>query len=199
MNGLQYSREFLCLSTNIDTNINLWPFKIHTNPDQEYLVANCKPRSKKSTYRIWNLEFWQMTKNIEAPWLESEETLLDICQRFSVNITGIIESICELVDNSRTSNNVRAKFLMGWSMLCTFLRSGMWILCYEFSMHSDFRSSITVSKLAAQMFICINGPPALVRVLRKWLMRHRSTLDNQSPKMKPQEITDLAFPQKLFC
>ena len=54
-----------------------------------------------------------MTKNIEAPWLESEETLLDICQRFSVNITGIIESFCELVDNSRTSNNVRAKFSMG--------------------------------------------------------------------------------------
>ena len=80
-----------------------------------------------------------------------------------------------------------------------FLRSGIWILCYEFSMHSDFRSSITVSKVAAQMFLCVNGPPALVRVLRKWLMRHRSTLNNQSPKLKPQKITDLAFPQKLFC
>ena len=169
----------------------------------ESRTTNQSQRNQLAEFEILNPDKWPI--NIEAPWLEGEEILLNICQTFSINTTGIIESFREFVDNPRTSNDVMKKKVFNGLINLIPISSAaaergfsvMNLVC------TDLRSSIKISNVAAQMFISINGPPTHLwnpeRALRKWLTRHRSALDNQSRKVQPQVISDLSFPQKLFC
>ena len=70
----------------------------------ESRTANQSQHQQLEKFQILNPDKWPA--DVEAPWLEGEETLLDICHTFLIKTAGLIEAFREFVDNPRTLNDI---------------------------------------------------------------------------------------------
>ena len=143
--------------------------------------------------------------NGETPWLEEENSIAKICDRFNIYSRDIVTSFKEFFSHPRI---VPAEFdekLIQGSLNVFPISSAeaergfskMNLIC------SKMRSSMTIKHLTSLMFVSITGPPVHLWDARyatsKWLQKHKSTSDNRTRQCKQSSISDLNKVQQLFC
>ena len=141
-------------------------------------------------------EKWPRGENI--PWLKGEQDVISLCERFSINVTGIITSYREFFNDPRNIPSlVEERLLKGFIQIVPVSSaeaergfSQMNLVC------TKSHSSMSVSHLSSLMFISIDGPPVQFweasSAVQQWLEHHKSAENNQTRKMKQMTEAELA-------
>eukprot|EP00794_Sanderia_malayensis_P019804 gene19804-21744_t len=143
--------------------------------------------------------------DVDAPWLQGEQQLIELCRRFHVSNDGqgLIMAFREYVSDPRKTprciGNVIQEILYTIPISSSEAERGfsqMNLVC------TPARSALAVKTLSSLIFISINGPPPNLwnaqDAVARWLLSHRSALAPERKKRVVKKIEDLNSLELIF-
>ena len=143
--------------------------------------------------------------NVKTPWLEGENSIIEICNRFHFYSKEIIPSFREFFNDPRSvPKEINEKLINGFINIIPISSaeaergfSKMNLVC------TKIQSSMTVSYLSSLMVISINGAPVqlwnVANATSKWLQKHKQADENRTRKCKDISVNDFNKVKSLFC
>ena len=143
-------------------------------------------------------------EDYDIPWLEGENTIRHLCERFFIPQEGIIPSFREYMSNPmKVPGQIQKSMIYGLAMMIPVSSSEAERGFSQMNLVStSSRSVLTIQNVSSLLFIGVNGPPSHlwdpVPSLAEWSKRHYHATDNLSRKRIAVMEKDLTSVEKVF-
>jgi hypothetical protein len=175
-------------SSRMTTQINRKQFCQSLSDNlRQRLISNDSEEFKSFMKEIDILDSKKWPYDIVSPWLEGEENLRKMCDRFLLSYPNVREGFRDYIDNSGENipENLKPVFVCVDTLPVSTSDCERGFSTMNLVM-TTLRNSLSVCHLSSLMFISIVGPPLHLwnpeDYIKVWIKTHRHAEDNQCKK-----------------